>query len=710
MKVVLTSTCVVILLCGSAFGTRIELFQAEGRNGMAASPTDGLCETMVKPQGYACEEHQVICLPKYFTVSFDEVKGILTTDNDQALAFVLADNEFDVWLANTRGTTYSLGHSSLSPQDKVYWNWSWDELVSDELPAMFQYVYNETGQKLHYVGHSQGSLIALGALSNQQPLNMWKSAALLAPVSYWLDLAKFDPLGAPAITLIAEICVKQGIDCRDLMSAFSGKDCCLNSSGASVLSSHKPQSSATKNLIHFAQMIKEGTLAMYDYKDENENKKHYGQPTPPVYNMTSIPKDFPLFLCHGGADSLSDVKDVKLLINSLKNHVRDRLELHFIDKYAHVDFILGVNAKKVVYDPLIAFFKPVGLRPKLFSAKGHKAALAPAASDDGICASVVEAQNYVCEEHKDAVTWLLLPPEQSLAFLLADNGYDVWLANTRGTKYSRGHVSLSPDDSAFWDWTWDELVAYDLPATLQHVHDQTGQKPHYVGHSLGTLIALASFSKDQPVNKLRSAALLSPIAYVGQMTSPLAKNAADNFLAEALYWLGLDEFDPRGEAVVKLLKNICQKPGVDCTNLLNSFTGQNCCLNSSIVDVFLEHEPQATSTKNMIHVAQMIREGTIAMYDYNNKEENKKHYGQPNPPLYNMTSIPHDLPLFLSYGGADALSDVNDVKLLLESLNDHEGDKLVVQYRQDYAHADYVMGENAGQVLYEPLMAFFKLQ
>ncbi|XP_006447667.2 triacylglycerol lipase 2 [Citrus clementina] len=391
--------------------------------------------------------------------------------------------------------------------------------------------------------------------------------------------------------------------------------------------------------------------------------------------------------------------------------------------------------------------KAVGLRPKLFSAKGHKAALAPAASDDGICASVVEAQNYVCEEHKvttkdgyilsmqripvgrsggepgnrlpvflqhgllmDAVTWLLLPPEQSLAFLLADNGYDVWLANTRGTKYSRGHVSLSPDDSAFWDWTWDELVAYDLPATLQHVHDQTGQKPHYVGHSLGTLIALASFSKDQPVNKLRSAALLSPIAYVGQMTSPLAKNAADNFLAEALYWLGLDEFDPRGEAVVKLLKNICQKPGVDCTNLLNSFTGQNCCLNSSIVDVFLEHEPQATSTKNMIHVAQMIREGTIAMYDYNNKEENKKHYGQPNPPLYNMTSIPHDLPLFLSYGGADALSDVNDVKLLLESLNDHEGDKLVVQYRQDYAHADYVMGENAGQVLYEPLMAFFKLQ
>ncbi|XWS26823.1 hypothetical protein CRYUN_Cryun26dG0063100 [Craigia yunnanensis] len=311
---------------------------------------------------------------------------------------------------------------------------------------------------------------------------------------------------------------------------------------------------------------------------------------------------------------------------------------------------------------------------------------------------------------QDGITWLLLPPEQSLAFVLADNGYDVWLANSRGTKYSKGHTSLSPDDSVYWEWSWDELVAYELPATFQYVHDQTGQKLHYVGHSQGTLIALAAFSKDQLLNMLRSAALLSPIAYVGQMTSPLARTAADNFIAEKLYWLGLSEFDPREGAVVKLLKDICSKPGVDCTNLLTAFTGQNCCLNSSIVDIFLDHEPQPSSTKNMIHLAQMIRQGTITMYDYKDADENTKHYGQPTPPAYNMTSIPNDLPLFLSYGGADALSDVNDVKLLLGSLKDHAGDKLVVQYREDYAHADYVMAQNAKQDVYDPLIAFFRLQ
>lgn len=33
-------------------------------------------------------------------------------------------------------------------------------------------------------------------------------------------------------------------------------------------------------------------------------------------------------------------------------------------------------------------------------------------------------------------------------------------------------------------------------------------------------------------------------------------------------------------------------------------SGKNCCLNSSTVDLFLMNEPQSTSTKNMVHLAQ----------------------------------------------------------------------------------------------------------
>lgn len=35
-----------------------------------------------------------------------------------------------------------------------FWNWSWDELVTFDLPAVFDLVYKETGQKIDYVGHS----------------------------------------------------------------------------------------------------------------------------------------------------------------------------------------------------------------------------------------------------------------------------------------------------------------------------------------------------------------------------------------------------------------------------------------------------------------------------------------------------------------------------------------------------------------------------
>ncbi|KAF3443380.1 hypothetical protein FNV43_RR13062 [Rhamnella rubrinervis] len=364
-----------------------------------------------------------------------------------------------------------------------------------------------------------------------------------------------------------------------------------------------------------------------------------------------------------------------------------------------------------------------------------------------ICKSMVEIQGYTCQEHKvttkdgyilglqripvgrsannktsnsppvllqhgvlvDAVSWLLGSPNESLAFMLADSGFDVWLSNTRGTAASRGHTSLGPQDPAYWEWSWDELVDIDLPALFQYVQNQTGQRLHYVGHSLGTLTAFAAFSENKLLNMLRSSALLSPVAYLGQMPSLLARTIAETFLAEDLYLLGAREFIPRGNDVAKLLDFACNKLRVSCFDILSLLTGPNCCIKNSTLNAFLEHEPQSTATKNVMHLSQMIRKRTIAKYDYGNLAENMKHYGQSTPPTYNMKSIPKNLSLFLSYGGKDTLSDVNDVQVLLDDLRNHDADKLVVQYRQEYAHVDFIIGSNAHQVVYDPLIAFFKL-
>ncbi|ONK71891.1 uncharacterized protein A4U43_C04F13440 [Asparagus officinalis] len=308
----------------------------------------------------------------------------------------------------------------------------------------------------------------------------------------------------------------------------------------------------------------------------------------------------------------------------------------------------------------------------------------------------------------DGMTWLLNSPKESLAFILADSGFDVWVANIRGTRWSRRHVSLDPSTSAYWNWSWDELVAYELPALVSFVHQQTGQNLHYVGHSLGTLIALASFSEGRLVNNLKSAALLSPVAYLTHMTTPLGILAAKAFVGEIITnWLGIAEFNPKGAAVSRFLSTLCHNPGIDCYDLMTSFTGNNCCLNASTVELFLQYEPQPTSTRNMVHLAQTFRDGVLTKYNYENRVINIEKYGQGYPPIYNLSSIPNNFPLFLSYGGRDKLSDVGDVSLLLDDLKLHDGDKLTVQFVKDYAHADFVMGVSAKEIVYNAIIAFF---
>lgn len=105
----------------------------------------------------------------------------------------------------------------------------------------------------------------------------------------------------------------------------------------------------------------------------------------------------------------------------------------------------------------------------------------------------------------------------------------------------------------------------------------------------------------------------------------------------------------------------------------------------------------------------VIRRGTIAKYDYDSYEENMKHYGQAHPPAYNMSNIPNNFPLFLSYGGRDALSDSNDVRHLLKMLKCHHKTKLKVRFLQNYAHGDFVMAVNAKQLVYDPLISFLNL-
>ncbi|CAN0924651.1 Triacylglycerol lipase 2 [Linum grandiflorum] len=377
---------------------------------------------------------------------------------------------------------------------------------------------------------------------------------------------------------------------------------------------------------------------------------------------------------------------------------------------------LGISAKKT---------KPIGLCQSSFMVHKYRCEEVHVTTKDGFNLSlqrISKGRNTRGENHKsrrppvllqhglfvDGITWLMNSPEHNLPMILVEQGFDVWISNLRGTKYSRSHKSLRPNQREFWNWSWDELATFDLPAIVDHIYKVTGQKIHYVGHSMGTLIVLASLSERHLVDKLKSTVLLCPIAYSSHMKAQLAIIAAKAFLGEIGEMFGLAEFNPKEKPVVDFIDILCHIGGLNCYDLMATCTGKNCCLNTSTVDLFMKHEPQSTSLKNLVHFSQTVRDGVLRKFKYNTVNENMKHYGSKLPPVYNLSNIPHDFPIFLSHGGKDALSDAQDVRYLLDDLKFHNVNKIHTHFVEKYAHVDFIMGLDGKDIVYNHIISFFR--
>jgi len=298
--------------------------------------------------------------------------------------------------------------------------------------------------------------------------------------------------------------------------------------------------------------------------------------------------------------------------------------------------------------------------------------------------------------------WVLNLPTESLGYILADLGYDVWLGNNRGNKYSRAHVSLKVNSREFWDFSWDEMALFDLPAQIGYVLNYTNKTSvSYVGHSEGTIQMFANLAhSDELWEKINYFAALGPVAYTYHLKSLPLVLLADLRVMSIFELFGMKEF-LTDDFLNYFGKIICSIMPDTCNIFIEVLCGPSQQTNKTRLDIYIAETPSGTSVKNMAHWAQGVRVDKYNMFDYGSKRKNQEHYGTDEPPEYNLTKI-DKVPISLYSGSEDLLADPKDVSKLETEISYRLKTNLEL-YK--YAHLDFTWGVNAYKDFYPHLIA-----
>uniref|UniRef100_T1JLA7 Partial AB-hydrolase lipase domain-containing protein n=1 Tax=Strigamia maritima TaxID=126957 RepID=T1JLA7_STRMM len=294
------------------------------------------------------------------------------------------------------------------------------------------------------------------------------------------------------------------------------------------------------------------------------------------------------------------------------------------------------------------------LQTEVLNSYGHPSEKHKVTTDDGYILSIYRIPN----QNPSAIPILLMHGlscsstqffmnrYNSPAFILADAGFDVWMGNFRGNNYT-SHTKYSPQDSKYWDFTWQEMADHDMPYTIDYILNVTRHsKLICTGHSMGTIIGFAMFSTQPSYNhKVAAFFALSPIAF--------------------LHYAPVIE--------LKYLPQIL-----------------------SLVPAFIAACRHGGSAKTYSHLAQIRAYKRMHKYDYG-KMMNQKLYNSSMPPAYNLSEI--SVPVFIFYGANDAAADPLDVELLSRKLQNLKAKELFSWPLCD--HSDFMIAKNMKELVYD---------
>lgn len=269
----------------------------------------------------------------------------------------------------------------------------------------------------------------------------------------------------------------------------------------------------------------------------------------------------------------------------------------------------------------------------------------------------------------NADTWIVNDPALAPGFLMVNAGFDVWFGNSRGSKYSLAHVNMTTKDAAYWQFSWQEMGQYDIPAEVNFVLNATGaQTLTYIGHSQGTTQMFALLSEyPQFGSKLNLYVGLGAVATVRNVTLGLMSIVNNTEFMDLLEKFHIYDILPYTNEPV-FVYEACRIFGLVCSSIVEYITDLvSTNDNTPRFPVILAHEPGGSSLHNIQHWTQMSTYTTYRLQKFNyGTQGNEQYYGQPTPPVYNLSNV--NVPTAIFLGADDKLADPVDGAWLLSQL------------------------------------------
>ena len=312
----------------------------------------------------------------------DDAYTFYILQKNYSLAYVLADEGFDVWTPNVRGTIFSYMHTNKTINSNCqseYWNFSFEEIANIDIPTIIDFIKEKTKvQKVNFIGHSQGSTIFFIKYMNdpeyiQRNINKFISLGTIVNVSNsqslliyltkdtnilrYIPVKNFMCLSRSVRLIFSSICSYIPYICRktvDNIISIQPTNRINYNKYLSHLLTYEPGGTSKKNIEHWLQCARAKKMQKFDYGVEI-NKILYGTDYPPEYNISNIKKwNISAIFTYSNYDSFSSEKDVKNFYNLIENTTNVHI-LH-VNKFSHMDYLWSEDAKNEIYNKMIDFF------------------------------------------------------------------------------------------------------------------------------------------------------------------------------------------------------------------------------------------------------------------------------------------------------------------------------------------------------------------